>query len=445
MKAEIIAIGTELLIGDVINTNATWLSKELAALGIDIYYHQTVGDNPARIHAALDAAIPRADILIFTGGLGPTDDDLTIATLSDYFHTPMAPDPDSEEKIRNYFITRDMPMSKLNLKQALKPIDAQTLQNPVGTAPGIMWDVSPKSGKPTYILTFPGVPKELYAMWPTGKAFLQEKLRERNESPTVLITQFLHFFGIGESKLGELLRDLMQAETPTVAPYVGNAEVRIRIAAKAASETEALTLIQPVKAEILKRCGDYYFGENGCTLEQCVADLLIEKHLTVSVAESCTGGLVSSRLTDISGSSAYTMLNLVTYSNAQKVKMLDVRPETLSVHGAVSAETAIEMAVGAKKISGCDIGLSLTGIAGPTGETGDKPVGLVYIGIAGPGDQPPIAKKVLVNRNYTRADIKYWFSQYALHFLRLSLQGLLSPDAPAEGAQTPVASHRSPA
>jgi nicotinamide-nucleotide amidase len=442
MKAEIIAIGTELLIGDVVNTNAAWISKELAALGIDVFYHQTVGDNPARIQGVVKTALERANVLIFTGGLGPTDDDLTIATLADLFKAPLEADPASEEKIRNYFITRDMPMSKLNLKQALKPVGAETLSNPIGTAPGILWDVSESVGKPTYILTFPGVPKELYAMWPTGKAFLQAKQQAMGEKPSVLLTHFLHFFGIGESKLGELLRDLMQQETPTVAPYVGKAEVNIRIASKGKTLAEAQALIDPVREEILKRCGDYYFGENGTRLEEAIGALMSSQNQTVAVAESCTGGLVSSRLTDVPGSSRYVHLNMVTYGNAEKTRYLNVDPALLQTKGAVSPETSQQMAAGIRQVAGSDFGLSLTGIAGPAGATEEKPVGLVYIAVAGPNEAEPIVKKVLVNRNYGRVDIKHWFSQYALYFLWLALQGKLTPDNHVEAplsTKTPAA------
>ncbi|MBY0403077.1 MAG: nicotinamide-nucleotide amidohydrolase family protein, partial [Cyanobacteria bacterium] len=341
--------------------------------------------------------------------------------------TPMKVDPLSEEKIKNYFITREMPMSKLNLKQALKPEGAITLENPVGTAPGIIWDVSHHAGKPLHVFTFPGVPKELYTMWPQVKKTLKRLQLEHAQSNPVLITQFLSFFGVGESKLAELLQDLMKADKVTVAPYVGNAVVRIRVAAKADTEAEAHQLIEPVASEIKQRCAPYYIGQNEETLEGVVAKRLIELGLTVSVAESCTGGLVSSRLTDVSGSSAYTTLNVVTYSNEQKMALLDVEKQTLETHGAVSAEVAKQMAEGILKLSGSHIGLSLTGIAGPTGGSKEKPVGLVHIGLSSPGFLPEslkiklpplsITKKVMVNRNYSREDIKYWFSQYALHLL----------------------------
>lgn len=429
MKAEIIAVGSELLIGDVVNSNAAWISRELAALGINVYYHVTVGDNPSRIQGVTAQAAGRADILIFTGGLGPTEDDLTIATLADCFKTPLVVDPESEETIRNYFIVRDMPMSSTNLKQARKPEGAITLKNPIGTAPGIIWDLSDKTGKPTYIFTFPGVPKELYAMWEQAANFLREKQRQMGERPQVLVSHYLHFFGIGESRLGEMLADLMENNNPTVAPYVGRAEVRIRIAAKADDNHQAEAMIAPIRQDILARCGEYYYGEDECSLEACVGESLREKNMTVAVAESCTGGLISGRLTGVPGSSAYITINMVTYGNQEKTRYLRVRPETLEAFGAVSPQVAMEMARGMRETSGCDIGLSITGIAGPDGGSEEKPVGLSYVGVSGP-DAFSAVKKVLVNRNYSRQDIQYWFSQYALHYLRQALCGNLQTDFP---------------
>lgn len=429
MKAEIIAVGTELLIGDVVNSNAAWISQQLASLGIDVHYHVTVGDNPARIHGVLAQALERSELLIFTGGLGPTEDDLTIATLADYFQTPLITDAQSEEAIQSYFIARGMPMSATNLKQAKKPEGALTVKNPIGTAPGIAWDLSSEVGRPVYLLTFPGVPKELYAMWPQGVDFIRQKQQERQEKPEVLQIRYLHFFGIGESKLGEMLADLMQSSNPTVAPYVGNAEVKIRIAAKAESLDQAERLIEPLKTEILKRCGDYYYGDDDTTLEQCVAQWLTQKGCSVAIAESCTGGLISSRLTDVPGSSAYTFINMTTYGNVEKSQYLGVKPETLQAVGAVSPEVAGEMALGIKQNTRNDFGLSITGIAGPEGDTDEKPVGLAYIGVAVP-DGAVLVKKILVNKRYSRKDIKYWFSQYALSFLLHAMRGTLETDYP---------------
>lgn len=427
MKAEIIAVGSELLIGDVINSNAAWISRELASLGVDVHYHVAVGDNPTRIQGVIRQAVERSDLLIFTGGLGPTDDDLTIATIAEYFQTPLMVDPESEETIRNMFIVRGMPMSPSNLKQAQKPEGAKTIKNPTGTAPGIAWDVSAKTGRQTLILTFPGVPKELYAMWSQGADFIRSRQLAAGEQTQVLLIRYLHFFGIGESKLGEMLSDLMSAANPTVAPYVGEAAVKIRVAAKGENLEAAEAVIAPIKAEILKRCGDYYYGEGeAATLEAWVSQMLIERNLRLSVAESCTGGLLSSRLTDIAGSSAYTFINMVTYGNAEKNRFLGVSEDLLNRHGAVSPEVAAAMAQGMREASGSDIAVSITGIAGPDGGSGEKPVGLAYIGIA--QDEAIFVKKVLVNGRYQRKDIKHWFTQYALSYLAKALQGILETE-----------------
>lgn len=446
MQAEIIAVGTELLLGDIVNTNAPWISKKLAALGIDVYHHITVGDNPARIQSVIQQALDRADILIFTGGLGPTEDDLTIATIADYFNAALIEDPASVEAIKAFFIARGIEHTSNNLKQALKPQDAQTIENPIGTAPGIAWDVSSYlselnsesndqlhdelAKRTSLILTFPGVPRELYAMWPASEAFIKQQMEKQGLQSQMLTIRFLHFFGIGESKVALELADLMDGQNPTVAPYVGRSEVRIRIAAKASNEADALALIEPIKKQAIERLKPFYFAEGKTTddvnIEAIVADILKDKKLTVSVAESCTGGLVSSRLTDVPGSSQYTSLNVVTYSNHQKEQLLNVCPEDLKNYGAVSPQIASTMAQNILKISNCDVGLALTGLAGPDGGSDEKPIGLLYLALTGLNQT--IVKKILVNPNYPRTDIKYWFSQYALHYLRQYLQGTLQTD-----------------
>lgn len=420
MRAEVIAVGSEILLGDIVNTNAAWISRKLALMGIDVYHHVTVGDNPERIKQVIAQGLERSDLLVFTGGLGPTDDDLTVQTIADYFEQPLNRDIEAEEKIKKYFITRDMPMSRTNIKQADRPDDAEFIPNPVGTAPGLFWDLKPYTQKESFVACFPGVPKELFAMWD----WLETKLDPytNNEGQRQLVfKEFMHFFGIGESKLGEAITDLMTLNNPTVAPYVGQSSVRIRIATKAATGEEAAGLTAPIKAEIINRLGQYYFGEGeDARFEQAVGSLLLEKQQTVATAESCTGGLVSHRLTNVSGSSAYIAFNAVTYSNEQKTKVLGVSEDLLANHGAVSAEVAEAMATGIQRSSGSDIGIALTGIAGPDGGTPEKPVGLVYIGLKN-GDKPAISKKVMVNPNYPREDIKHWFSQYALYYLRLLL------------------------
>lgn len=430
LNAEIIAVGTELLMGEVVNTNAAYLSDELARVGVNVYFHTTVGDNPNRLKQVFRQALERSHLVLVTGGLGPTDDDLTVATLADLLDAPLVRDGDSEEQIRRFFIARDMPMSRLNLKQALRPEDGEPLPNRMGTAPGLFWDVTQRvrqlgwSAGPGVILAFPGVPREMEVMW-TEEAL--PRIKALLPGRSVLVTRYLKFFGIGESKLGEQLRDLMAQASPTVSPYVGQADVKIRIAVRAGSQAEGMALIEPVEADILSRVGQYCYGRDDDQLEGVVGHLLRESGRTLGVAESCTGGLVSSRLTDISGSSDYTMMNVVTYSNEAKERVLGVSPEALMQYGAVSPQVAAQMAEGIVRVAQTDVGLAVTGIAGPTGGTPEKPVGLAYIGLAG-RECPTVVKKVTVNPQYTREYIKFWFSQYALNLCRLYLEGLLYPD-----------------
>ncbi len=426
--AEIIAIGTELLLGDTINSNAAWISNELADLGIAVYHHSTVGDNPARICEVVRTALTRpnnpANILIFTGGLGPTADDLTVATLAKGLSAKLVSDPASEEAIKAFFIARGMTHSPSNLKQALRPEFAEAIPNPVGTAPGIAWEITGHCPHPAFICCYPGVPRELKAMWPEGTAMLMAWLDDYKMTRPKMARTFLHFFGIGESKIGELLADVMDGSNPTVAPYVGRAEVRLRIAAQADTQSKAEALIEPVKNTIIERLAPYYIGEGiELPVEQRVADLLKSAGSTIAVAESCTGGLVSNRLTDIAGSSAYTTLNMVTYSNEQKISQLNVPATLIDGDGAVSETVAKAMADGIREKTGSDIGLALTGIAGPDGGTADKPVGLVWMALA--TQHGTWAKQVQVNPKHKRPEVKFWFSQYALHWVR---EYLTSPE-----------------
>ena len=420
--AEIIAVGTELLMGEVVNTNATYLSNELAQLGVNVYYHSTVGDNPDRIKAVVKQAINRANCLIFTGGLGPTEDDLTIRTLAELLDDPLIVDPISETQIRQFFISRDIPFSQTNLKQALRPQSAQAITNAVGTAPGLFWDITDRlqtvdwattrPAGPCLIVAMPGVPREMKKMW--AEAIIPQ-LQPYLPDTGVLVSQSLKFFGIGESRLAEMLSDLMALTSPTVSPYVGEADVRIRMAVRAETVEAGLAQLAPIKQTILERTQQYAIGENDDVLESLVGEHLKQQGMTIAVAESCTGGLVSSRLTDISGSSDYVKLNVVTYSNDAKTQLLGVDPDILAQHGAVSEAVAVAMAEGVQRLSGSDMALSLTGIAGPTGGSDDKPVGLVYIGLAQTG-HPTQTFKALVNPKYARSYIKYWFSQYALYY-----------------------------
>ena len=410
MISEIICVGSELLLGETINTNASYIAQKLSSLGINCFYQTTVGDNPERIQAVLAVALKRADLLIFTGGLGPTNDDLTVKAIADYFDNKLIFDEQSYKDIQEFFIklNRDIPPS--NKKQAYRPDGSEAILNHAGTAPGVLWEKENK-----IIMCFPGVPEELYKMWEETAHPYLEKF-----SQGVLLTRHLKYFGIAEAALADKVKDLMEKSNPTVAPLVGRGESRLRIAAKAQSKEMALNLIQEIQKEILSRTEEWFYGLDDQMLEEIVGKILKEKKLTVSVAESCTGGLVSSRLTDVSGSSKYIKANFITYSNEAKVKFLGVSQKLIENYGAVSDKTALSMAEGVKSFSQCDIGISVTGIAGPTGGSENKPVGLVYIALCDRFKRE--VHEVKIPPYLARDEMKFQFSQYALNFLRLFLK-----------------------
>ncbi|MBC1221615.1 competence/damage-inducible protein A [Nostoc sp. UCD121] len=380
MSAEIICVGTELLLGDILNGNAQFLAQQLAQLGIPHYYQTVVGDNPERLKQVIEIAISRAQILIFTGGLGPTPDDLTCETIADFFKTPLVENPEIIEDITQKFAQRGRVMSPSNRKQALIPQGAEILPNPTGTAPGIIWQPRPE----ITIFTFPGVPSEMYPMWEeTAVPFL----KSQGWGKEIIYSRSLKFWGIGESALAEKVSSYLKLPNPTVAPYAGKGEVRLRVSAKATSEAAAEELIAPIEKQLKEIAGLDFYGVNNDTLASVVGELLRASKETLSVAESCTGGGLGQMLTEISGSSDYFWGGVISYDNSVKVKLLGVNQEDLDKFGAVSATVAEQMAVGAKTRLATTWGLSITGIAGPTGGTDTKPVGLVYIGLAGPKDE----------------------------------------------------------
>lgn len=372
MKAEIIAVGTEILLGDIINSNAQYLAKELAALGIDMYYQQVVGDNEKRILHAFDEAYSRSDIIITTGGLGPTDDDLTKEVAAKYFNKELFTDEESIEKIKNYFKFRQRKMTPNNLKQGLIPEGSIVINNNNGTAPGVIIEENNK-----IMIILPGPPREMKPMFEeTVRPYLQER------SDSVLVSKMIKILGIGESAVAEDVKDLMDAQTnPTIAPYAKEVGVMLRVTAKAESEEGALRLITPIEEEIKKRLGDNVYATEDISIEDVVAKLLISKKLTISTAESCTGGMIAGTLINYPGISEVFLEGAVTYSNEAKHKRLGVKNETLDKYGAVSEETAREMAIGIANTAGTDVSIVTTGIAGPDGGTEEKPVGLVYIGV----------------------------------------------------------------
>jgi nicotinamide-nucleotide amidase len=380
MSAEIICVGTELLLGDILNGNAQYLAQQLAQLGIPHYYQTVVGDNPERLKQVIEIAISRAQILIFTGGLGPTPDDLTCETIADFFKTPLVENPEIIEDITQKFAQRGRVMSPSNRKQALIPQGAEILPNPTGTAPGIIWQPRPE----ITIFTFPGVPSEMYPMWEeTAVPFL----KSQGWGKEIIYSRSLKFWGIGESALAEKVSSYLKLPNPTVAPYAGKGEVRLRVSAKATSEAAAEELIAPIEKQLKEIAGLDFYGVNNDTLASVVGELLRTSKETLSVAESCTGGSLGQMLTEISGSSDYFWGGVISYDNSVKVGLLGVNQEDLDKFGAVSTTVAEQMAVGVKTRLATTWGLSITGIAGPTGGTDTKPVGLVYVGLAGPKDE----------------------------------------------------------
>lgn len=370
MKAEIISVGTELLLGNIVNTNAQYISKRLADLGVAVYYTTVVGDNHERLEESLKLAFSRCDMVITTGGLGPTTDDLTKETAAKYFKRELKLDNVSLDYIINYLNKVKRPINEQNKKQAYMPEGSIILKNNNGTAPGCIIEGENQKR----IILLPGPPKEMAPMFEESVEPYLKKF-----SSSILYSRVLHFCGIGEAELANKISDIIENQTnPTVAPYAKETEVTLRITASAESEDEAKKLTDNMEDTIRNKVGKYIYGIDETTMETEVAKLLIKKKLTISCAESCTGGLLAGTLINYPGVSDVFMEGAVTYSNEAKMKRLCVKKETLDKFGAVSKETAIEMAEGIAKTSGTNIGVSTTGIAGPTGGTQDKKVGLVY-------------------------------------------------------------------
>ncbi len=375
MSAEIICVGTELLLGNILNRNAQFLAQQLAQLGIPHYYQTVVGDNQARLKRVIGIAIERSQILIFTGGLGPTPDDLTTETLADFFGVPLLERPEILEDIALKYAQRRREMTPSNRKQALIPAGAEVLPNPAGTAPGIIWQ--PRPG--LKILTFPGVPAEMQRMWQETAV---PYLKSQGEGKEIIYSRTLKFWGIAESALAEKVAPFLKQSNPTVATYANQGEVKLRITAIAGSEAEAQQQIMPVEEELKKIGGMDYFGADDDTLASVVGQMLLAAGETLSVAESCTGGGLGQMLTNVAGSSKYFLGGVISYDNQVKISLLGVNPEALAQIGAVSPTVAEQMASGVLERLSTTWGVSITGIAGPDGGTATKPVGLVYIGLA---------------------------------------------------------------
>ena len=413
MTAEIICVGTELLLGDIVNTNAQYLALELAKLGIPHYYQTVVGDNVERLKKAIAIARERSSILIFTGGLGPTPDDLTTETIADFFQTPLREDKEILAEIEAKFTSLGREMPPSNSKQALIPVGADFLPNLTGTAPGMIWQ--PETN--VTILTFPGVPSEMKRMWvETAIPYLESQGWGKER----IYSRSLKFRGIGESALAEKVVHLFDLTNPTVAPYASLGEVRLRIATKAPSLEAALQVIEPVATEIKEIAGLDYFGADDDTLPAVVGELLRRQKQTLSVAESCTGGGLGEIITQIAGSSDYFWGGVISYDNRVKVALLDVNERDLNNVGAVSAIVAQQMALGVQKRLATDWGISITGVAGPGGGSETKPVGLVYIGLASPDGNVTVSEHRF-GENRERLTIRQISAYTALDRLRRNL------------------------
>lgn len=411
MRAEIITIGTEILLGDIVNTNAQFLSKGLATLGIGVYNQSVVGDNCERILEAFDNAFKNCDIIITTGGLGPTKDDLSKELAAKYFNMEMSLREDLLCDLEDYFKKNNLEMTENNKKQCYFPKDAIILENPNGTAPGAI--LEGENNKK--IILLPGPPKEMEPMF---RKYVVPYLSKFTNS--VLVSKILRVYGIGESKMEDLVCDLLDSKNPTVAPYAKDIDVILRITAKGEDENHAKGLISPIEEEIRKRLKDNIYGEGETTLEETVGKILVDKKLTISTAESCTGGMVASTLINYPGISEVFLEGAVTYSNEAKIKRLGVKKETLDKFGAVSKECAKEMAEGISKSAGTRIGVSTTGIAGPLGGTSEKPVGLVYIGLCIDG----ITKVKEFNFKANRQKVRTRTMMNALDWLRREIENI---------------------
>ncbi len=400
MKAEIISVGTELLLGQIANTDAQYISQKLSEIGIGVYHHTVVGDNWDRIVDAISHADKRCDLIILTGGLGPTVDDITKEALCSYLGLESVRHEHSYrrlcDRMAKYGRTT---FTENNLKQVLFPKDAFVLDNDHGTAPGMYYEREDGS----VFMALPGPPSELKPMFSER---VLPKLMEKSQ--TVLVSRVLRMVGIGESLMETKVRDILDSQTnPTVAPLLGNGDVTLRITAMASTEDEARGLIAPMEEEIRSRLGEFIYGTDDDTPEKVLVRLLNEKGLHVSTAESCTGGLIAAKITDVSGSSSVFNEGVVTYANSAKMKFLGVREETLANHGAVSSETATEMVKGLLNNMNCDVAIAVTGIAGPTGGTDEKPVGLVYIGVGVKSHNGDIINITKNNFVGTREKIKF--------------------------------------
>ena len=412
MTAEILCVGSELLLGNITNGNARWIAEQLASLGVPHQRQMVVGDNRERLMAEVRQAAGRCRVLITTGGLGPTPDDLTTEAIAAAFETPLVEHPEVWAEIQARVSARGRICSPSNRRQAFLPQGAELLPNPTGTAPGMIW--SPVPG--FTVLTFPGVPSEMKAMW---QQTASPWLRESGLAAGVFASRMLRFWGVSESALAEEMADLLEKANPTVAPYAGAGEVKLRITARAEHLAEAEALLEPVEREIRHRTGLSCFGVDDQGLASVVLDRLRQRGQSVAVAESCTGGGLGAALAAVPGASDVFLGGVIAYANRVKQQLLGVPEALLETHGAVSDPVAEAMAEGARRLTGADWGLAITGVAGPGGGSEQKPVGLVHIAVAGP--QGCSSEGLRFGTSRGRAWIQTLSAGEALNRLRLQL------------------------
>ena len=409
MKAEIIAVGTELLMGEILNSNSRDIARELYNLGIDVYHQSVVGDNLNRVSKELETAFERADLVITTGGLGPTRDDLTKEAAAHFLKRDMILDEESIRHLEDFFGSRGLPLNEGNKRQAYFPEGAKIIPNENGTAPACIIEFDEK-----VLVILPGPPREVI---PLMEKYIIPYLEKRTGK--VFISDIINISGIGEGHMEEKIMDIIEAqENPTVAPYAKEHGLTLRVTASASTEQEARLLLEPVVKKVCDRLGMDVYAIGDTTLEAVVASLLIEQNLSISVAESCSGGLLAGRLINYPGISKVFKEGFITYSNESKINTLGVDSKILSKYGAVSEEVAKQMAKGAADRAKSDVALSITGIAGPDGGTDEKPVGLVYIGLYLLGE----VKVMKMDSWGSRDNVRRRAVSQALDMLRRELQ-----------------------
>ena len=418
MNAEIISVGTELLLGHTVNTDASFVARELSPAGINLLYACTVGDNPERLRTAVQTALSRSDAVITTGGLGPTGDDLTKETVASCAGKRLVMNRESMAHIEHYFAGRAL--GETQKKQAMLPEGCTAFQNRCGTAPGCGFRT--ENGK--LVVMLPGPPSEMIPMLKHDAVpFLMQ-----GRTDASIVSRMVRVFGLGEGYVAEQIRDLCENANPTCATYAGNGEMFVRVTARAENQEKAAALCAPVVDGLKKRLGEFCYGVDVGSLEEAVVSLLSERGLTVATAESCTGGLLAKRITDIPGSSSVFHMGAVTYANEVKTQLLGVPKEILDRYGAVSPQVAKRMAAGIHDRSGADFGIGITGLAGPGGGTPEKPVGLVYLALSD-GKDVWVREMRRTTTGKGRGYIRYLAASNALDMIRrrvLNLGGMES-------------------